>query len=310
MKDFDTSSYASCELCPRKCGVDRSRCERGFCGETAECRVADFLPHFGEEPPISGTQGSGTVFFSGCSCGCFFCQNHQISTGKIGNVHTSEQLWQRIHELARRGVHNINFVTPTHFWAHVRETCKRLRREHPELPTLFNSSGYQRAELVSEYAEHIDIFMPDLKYFDPVLAEQCMGRPDYFDQALSALQKMVELKGFLEPFDETGTNPAKTGVLVRHLVLPGHVENSLSLLRTLRHEFGRMLPLSVMSQYHPVPQCTEHSAEFNRRLSADEYARVCDEVDRLDFQQVFVQEHFGDSRFLPDFKNDEPFGER
>jgi putative pyruvate formate lyase activating enzyme len=307
MNVFSSPSYRHCRLCPHECGVDRTRGELGFCGEGAECRVANILPHCGEEPPISGTQGSGTVFFSGCSCGCFFCQNHQISTGKIGSSYTLEQLWRGVDELARQGVHNINFVTPTHFWLHVREICQLLHREHPGLPAVFNSSGYQRADLVPEYAEHIDIFMPDIKYSTPELAEECMGCRDYPEHALSALHRMVEIKGFLEPFDPAGASPAKTGVLVRHLVLPGHVENSLVLLRTLRHEFGCMLPLSIMSQYHPVPGCSEHGAEFSRRLRADEYSRVQEEVENLGFRQVFVQEHFGDSGYLPDFEEENPF---
>lgn len=304
---MNLSEYNACRLCPRECGVDRTAGERGFCGETADCRVASLLPHFGEEPPISGTHGSGTVFFTGCSCGCFFCQNHQISSGTVGSSYTVEQLRNTVENLARNAVHNINFVTPTHFWPHVRDICAHLKKIGLDTTTVFNCSGYQRADLVPEYAEHIDVFMPDFKYLDHALAERCMGRHDYPDHALAALRAMVEAKGFLEPFDESGANPARSGVLVRHLVLPGQVENSLELLRTLRHEFGRMLPLSIMSQYHPIPRALDRNDEFNRRLHAEEYQAVCREVELMRFQQVFLQEHFGDPGFLPDFERDAPF---
>lgn len=298
--------YAPCRLCPRDCGVDRAAGVRGFCGETAECRVASHGPHFGEEPSFSGTRGSGTIFFSGCSSRCFFCQNYQISNENAGRVVSPDELLAIGRELARSGAHNLNFVTPDHFWPHVARLCEALRREGVALPFLFNSSGYQRGDMIPRYAEWMDIFMPDFKFADGALAELCMGDARYPEIALRAISAMVESKGFLDPWDPTGARPAQRGVLVRHLILPDHVENTLAALRLLRREFGRLLPLSVMSQFHPVPACRERG-ELTRRIAAAEHERVREAVLELGFEHVYMQEHGDAVEFLPDFNKSEPF---
>lgn len=299
-------SYAFCKLCPRDCGVNRLAGQRGVCGETGVCRIASYGPHFGEEPCFSGTRGSGTIFFTGCSSHCFFCQNYQISNQSLGEEVSPRQLLNIARELVKRGVHNLNFVTPDHFWPHIEFVVRRLRAEGCRVPMLFNSSGYQREDMIARYAECMDIFMPDFKFADSALARDSMGDEHYPEVALAALRRMVDLKGFLHPWDPSGSETARSGVLVRHLILPGHVENSLHVLRLLRREFGRSLPLSVMSQFHPVPACRLRR-QMTRRLSREEYERVYAEVIALDFKNVFVQPYLPTNEFLPDFELEEPF---
>lgn len=305
MNVFD--AYKSCTLCPRDCKIDRTKGPLGFCGESAACRVSFIGPHFGEEPSFSGSKGSGTIFFSGCSSQCFFCQNYQISIQHDGRVITPVELLSDVRGLLRKGVHNLNFVTPDHFWPHIQSLCRTLREEEVQIPRLFNSSGYQKQEKVEEYAQEIDIFLPDFKFAEPELAEVSMGDARYPEIALAALHKMVKTKGFLEPWDTTGQQTASRGVLVRHLVLPGHVENSLKVLRLLHQEFGSGLPLSIMSQFRPVSGCFQRK-KLQRVLSSGEYARVLDLVEELGFEKVYTQELREDVEFLPDFKDPEnPF---
>ena len=298
--------YQECRLCPRDCGAHRAAGQTGFCGEAAACRVASVGAHFGEEPCFTGTHGSGTFFFSGCSSQCFFCQNHQISLGHQGRAVDDEQLHTHARELIHSGVHNLNFVTPDHFWPHIETLCRRLRAEGETLPFLFNSSGYQLPDMVPQYAELMDIFLPDFKFAEPDLAFACMRDRRYPEFTLEALRRMVAAKGFLEPWDPDNGALARRGVLVRHLVLPGYVENSLAVLRLLRAEFGPLLPLSVMSQFRPVELCLERQ-EIDRAVTPVEYERVCNEVTELGFRNVFIQPHFGDADFLPDFSLSDPF---
>ncbi|HOW98005.1 MAG TPA: radical SAM protein [Kiritimatiellia bacterium] len=294
--------YRACRLCPRRCGVDRVAGVAGRCGETAACRVASYGPHFGEEPSFSGTRGSGAIFFSGCSSGCFFCQNYQISIEHRGVEMTVDELLAAALSMAGpRGVHNLNFVTPDHFWPHIRELCARVRAAGADVPFLFNSSGYQDPGLVEEYAGVMDMFMPDFKFAEPELARRCMGDEDYPRLALESLRRMVGAKGFLAPWDPTGSEPARQGVLVRHLILPGHVENSLAVLDLLREEFGTSLPISVMSQFRPVPACGARG-ELDRGLTAEEHRRVTGRVGELGFKHVYVQHLRDTADFMPDFR--------
>ena len=300
-------AYKNCTLCPRACKVDRTQGKSGYCGESATCRVSFIGPHFGEEPSFTGSKGSGTVFFSGCSSQCFFCQNYQISIQHDGRPVTSEELFSEVRALFLKGVHNLNFVTPDHFWPHIRLLCRALCEEGIKVPKLFNSSGYQQPEQVAAYAEEMDIFLPDFKFAEPELAEICMKDKRYPEIALKALREMVKFKGFLEPWDTTGLKTAVRGVLVRHLVLPGHVENSLKVLNLLYEAFGPGLPLSIMSQFRPVPACFEKK-KFGSALSAKEYEQVLGLVEKLGFERVYIQSLQEETAFLPDFKDpQDPF---
>ncbi len=304
----DFPQYRHCTLCPRRCGVDRTAGQRGFCGEGAQLHLAALEPHFGEEPPLVGTQGSGTVFLTGCSCGCFFCQNYQLSTEHLGEYWELPALVERLLALAQTGVRNINLVTPDHFWPHLKAAIHALRQAGCTLPILWNSGGYSARETLLDALDNgVEIFLPDFKYATPELARECMGREDYPQVALKGLELLVERAGFLRPFDATGEMAANRGVLVRHLVLPGEVENSLAVLDLLADRFGPMLPISVMRQFRPMPQCQERG-RFTRMVTDQEYQTVMDRVRQRGFQRVFLQPDAGDANFVPDFRHrEEPF---
>jgi putative pyruvate formate lyase activating enzyme len=212
--------YSHCQLCPRRCGANRLQGQLGVCGESAQCRIASITPHFGEEPCLSGTNGSGTIFFSGCSCGCLFCQNFQISHGHQGDLVTQDELLYRVIQLCKKGVHNLNFVTPDHWWPHIRFICNEIRKANLDIPFVWNTSGYSSLEQLREQTQLIDIFLPDFKFSDPALARRCMGDSDYPKIARDAIRLMADKVGFLRPWDTTGDMTATHGMMVRHLVLP------------------------------------------------------------------------------------------
>jgi putative pyruvate formate lyase activating enzyme len=310
------SLYESCRLCPRSCGANRLKGESGFCGEGRNLRVAYVGPHFGEEPPLTGSRGSGTVFFTGCSLRCSFCQNYQISRQGVGTTMNARVLMDRIMRMIReRGVHNLNFVTPDHFFPHVFLVTQRLRERGIHLPIVYNLSGYQSTPMLRMSEPLVDIYLPDFKYADRALSSKLSGCRDYPEVALEAIAEMVRQKGFLDSPDRDEPSPAGKGVLVRHLVLPGNVENSLNALTTLFLEFGPLLPLSLMSQYTPVaPQKLE---ELNRSVEIEEFDRVYRHALDLGFERLYVQ--FPEDRppdstrptpFVPDFQEDEPFSVR
>ena len=298
--------YDSCLLCPRQCGVNRNQGQKGFCGETAECHIAAITPHFGEEPCLTGRHGSGTVFFSGCSCGCFFCQNYQISSQHLGDPMDIDAICDAIRAMAAKGIHNVNFVTPDHWWPHVRAIAEQLRRDGLDLPFVWNSSGYSRPEMLAKQCELIDIFLPDFKFAIPELARRCMGRADYPEIALRGLETLVEHVGFLRPWDEDGDITASRGVLVRHLVLPGELDNSLELLKLLHDHFGPRLPISIMSQFLPTDEC-QRRGQFQRQVTREEYDTVCQAINSYGFRHVFIQPEGGADDFMPDFTRPQPF---
>jgi len=291
-------------------GSDKARA--GFCGETDQLRVGYIGPHFGEEPPISGTNGSGTVFLSGCSLKCSFCQNHQISHQGLGAHVGLSELLRKLDELIRHHhVHNINFVTPDHFSPHIFRLISLLWQKGLDLPVVFNTSGYQSVETLKHAEGYVDIYLPDFKYMDTHLAAGLSKCREYPQVALDAITEMVRQKGFLDVF-RTGGAIAKKGVLVRHLIIPGHTDNSLNALTSLFLEFGRGLPLSLMSQYHPV--CHHDDIDLNRILSEKEFDTVYSHAMDLGFENLFVQFPEKDpvhrqlaSPLLPDFRQTEPF---
>ena len=299
-------SYSRCQLCPRACGVDRLAGERGLCGETATPRLGAITAHAGEEPPISSLRGSGTFFFSGCGVRCFFCQNGQIAFEGLGRVYTWQSLYAAALRLVAQGVHNLNFVTPAPHWPTVAWLSRVLREAGCTLPRIANCSGHHEVRNVMAFAQDIDIFLPDFKYAFPELAAECMGDHRYPELALAAIETMITARGFLMPFDETGRVPAQCGVMVRHLVLPGELENSLRTLRLLRARFGRHLPLAVMSQFTPQPAC-QARGRFARRVTGAEYSAVVIEAERLGFESLLIQAPTPDEHFVPDFKKAQPF---
>lgn len=308
MSDF-YQAYQECTLCPRECRVDRTAGKLGVCGESAILRVASIDAHFGEEPPISGTHGSGTIFFSGCTLLCTFCQNYQISCFHMGGLTTVERVAEQVFELVhRQGVHNLNLVTPDHFLPHAIDLIQRLRAGGVELPVVFNSSGFEKVEILRQAAEYVDIYLPDFKYSDAELAHSLSRCRSYPMVALDAIAEMVKQKGFLDHFT-SGRKIASRGVLVRHLVLPGQIANSIEALSMLFAEFGPELPISLMSQYRPARMVKQ--AELNRSLRPDEFGRVYEHLLELGFRNCFVQHMEGgpeeEDPFLPDFNRERPF---
>ena len=284
----------------------------GFCGETNKLRVAYVGAHFGEEPPIRGKNGSGTVFFTGCSMKCSFCQNYQISHKGMGKNLGLQQLLGRIEQMIRVShVHNINYVTPDHFFPQVFCLTVLLRDKGFMLPIIFNLSGYQSVEMLNIGEGYADIYLPDFKYSDSSLAAKLSKCRNYPEVALDAIGEMIRQKGFLDACS-TGSDLARKGVLVRHLILPGYAENSINALTSLFVEFGKDLPLSIMSQYHPVIEQKDN--RLNRFLSHEEFDKVYSHAMKLGFENIFVQFPEKDpnrqpirSPFLPDFQQGEPF---
>lgn len=287
----------------------------GFCGEGHQPRIAYIGPHFGEEPPISGERGSGTIFFSGCTLRCTYCQNHQISRGGIGNpVHMGGLVARAMDMVRRDRVHNINLVTPDHFFPHVFPLVSALRRQGCRLPVVYNLSGYQSLAMLRKAEPYVDIYLPDYKYADPDLSFKLSRCRDYPKVGLDALCEMVRQKGFLDVF-ENGDALAKRGVLVRHLILPAMVQNSIQAVTTLFLEFGPGLPLSLMSQYTPAVPLEIDG--LNRSLSRAEFEQVYSHALDLGFENLFVQFPGQDendpapvSSFVPDFRLEQPFSSK
>ena len=311
-----TEPYTSCVLCPRQCRVNRTAdCageREGFCGETDQLRMAYVGPHFGEEPPITGRNGSGTIFFAGCSLKCAYCQNHQISHDGLGVRTSLTKLSEKVADMVRHDhVHNINFVTPDHFFPHIFRLVSLLRENGFDLPFIYNLSGYQSVEALESAEDYVDIYLPDFKYSDPSLAARLSSCRNYPQVALEAIAEMVRQKGFLDSFSGDAYL-ARKGVLVRHLILPGKVENSINALTSLFVEFGPDLPLSLMSQYHPVLH--QRDEDLNRPVSEEEFHIVYSHAKELAFEHLFVQfpekgagRRPADPLFLPDFEKSDPF---
>lgn len=274
-----------CTLCPRTCRVNREK-EKGFCGCGPVLKVARAALHQWEEPCISGSRGSGTVFFSGCTLKCCFCQNYQISCEGHGKEISVERLRDIFWELQDQGAHNINLVTATQYLPLVLKALD-LAKPRLAIPVVYNCGGYERVETIRELKGYVDIYLPDLKYKSPELSAKYSGAADYFAVASQAIQAMTEQTGPLV-WDQDGL--LKRGVIVRHMVLPGAREDSVSLLQWMAKELPRdSFLISVMSQYTPFYKSSEHR-EINRRLTSFEYNKVVDAALSLGLDQGFMQQ--------------------
>lgn len=295
------STLSACELCPRRCRADRAAGECGVCGATDALRLARAALHFWEEPPISGEAGSGTVFFSGCPLKCVYCQNHEISTGNFGIDVSPERLAQIMLELQDQGALNINLVTATHYAHLLPEAIATARARGLVVPIVYNTSGYERVEAVRELDDLVDIWLTDFKYADAGLGRALSHVPDYPSVAQSALIEMArQLErhgGGAARADGTWTR----GIIVRHLVLPGHTEDSCRVLDLIWDAVGDV-PISVMNQYTPNAAMRAAGGELARAVTREEYERVLDHADDLGFTQMFWQEGGAvDESFTPPF---------
>lgn len=298
---LETASLSHCELCPRRCGANRAAGAHGVCGADGSLKIARAALHYWEEPPISGERGSGTIFFSGCPLKCVYCQNHEISTGGFGVEVAPGRLVEIMLELQEQGAHNINLVTATHY-AHLLPTAiGEARRRGLSIPIVYNTSGYEREEAVAELASLVDVWLVDYKYADADLGRALSHVVDYPETAARALSRMcaaVAARGG-ELVDADGM--MRRGVIVRHLVLPGHADDSCRVLDRIWDVAGDV-PISVMNQYTPNERMRASGGELSRAVTEDEYEFVLDHADDVGFTQMFWQEGGAvDESFTPAF---------
>lgn len=287
-----------CRLCPRECGIDRAHGQTGYCRMPEQPSAARAALHFWEEPCISGTRGSGAVFFSGCTLRCVFCQNHEIAEGKAGKPVTEERLAEIFMELQAKGAHNINLVTAGHFLPSVTAALRLAKAQGLAIPVVYNTGGYEKTESLRLLEGLVDIWLPDYKYRSRVLAGRYSHAEDYPERAAEALGEMVRQAGELK-FDEGGM--MRRGVIVRHLVLPGCVSDSKDVLEYLWDTYGDRIYVSIMSQYTPLPHVMG-IPELSRRITEEEYEEVVDYARFLGMEQVYIQEgECAEESFIPAF---------
>ncbi len=286
-----------CMLCPRKCGADRS-IAAGICGAGSSARIARVGLHKWEEPCISYGKGSGTVFFSGCSLKCVFCQNKEISKGLKGVDISVKDLSDEFLKLQDMGASNINLVTPTHYTDDIIKALDLIKHKL-SIPVCYNCGGYENIETLDKLNGYIDIFMPDIKYFSTEYSKKYSAAPDYFDVASKAVKKMHDIVGYAD-IDDDGK--MKKGVLVRHLVLPSLYKDSIAILEYLAREYDvNKLAISIMSQYFPTEACEKYP-EINRKLTTLEYTKVVNRAKELGFTKGYMQDKASAIEdFVPDF---------
>ncbi len=318
----------NCRLCARSCGVNRMENRAGRCGQTRELVVARAALHMWEEPCISGNEGSGAVFFVGCPLGCVFCQNRELVRGRAvrdeysragkeiasnglvyeishrrgeqpGKIITVDRLAEIFLELQGQKANNINLVTPTHYVPQIVEAVRQARKMGLNIPIVYNTGSIETAETVQMLVDTVDIFLPDLKFCGRDVAERYAHLPDYFEIATRAIGEMVEMRGEAE-FDERGM--MTRGVVVRHMVLPGHTKDSKEILRYLWENFGNRIYVSIMNQYTPMSGIEREFPELGRKVTRREYNRVVDYALELGFTNAYVQEGpTAEESFIPAF---------
>ncbi|WP_255467451.1 radical SAM protein [Raoultibacter phocaeensis] len=290
-------------LCPRACGADRANGERGVCGAGAELMVARAALHFWEEPPISGTAGSGTVFFSHCPLRCVYCQNFEIAAGKAGKAITADRLSDVFLELEDQGANNVNLVTGTHYLPQIRYAVEAARENGLGVPIVYNTSGYETVGAVRSLAGVVDAYLTDFKYWSEGPARSYSHAPGYRDVAIAALDEMVAQTGpciYREVAGEEQPMLAR-GTVVRHMMLPGLLDDSKALVAFLAERYGNSITLSLMNQYTPLREVAGHP-ELNERVPAEDYEALLDFADELGIEDYFWQE--GDAvgeSFVPAF---------
>ena len=289
---------SDCRLCPRNCGVKRTDGETGFCGQGEEISLARASLHMWEEPCISGTQGSGTIFFSGCNMGCVFCQNREISFRGKGKEIPPERLCEIFWELKTKGAHNINLVTPTHFVPKVIKSIEMAKKDGFDLPFVYNSGGYESVETLKSLEGVIDIYMPDFKYWESETAKKYASCPDYANFAKDAIKEMVRQCPKCR-FDEKGL--MKKGVIVRHMLIPSHVYEAKKIIKYLFDTYKNSIVYSIMSQYTPMGEFKEFP-NLNRKVKRKEYDSLTDFCIELGIENAYIQS--GESAkgsFIPEF---------
>ena len=292
-----------CEICPRKCKIDRSK-NRGYCGQGEKVKISKVMFHHYEEPLISGDEkakGSGAIFFTGCNLRCVFCQNYPISHGCKGKKISINKLAQIFKKLEKKGALNINLVTPTHYTPEIIWAAKAARNKGLTLPVVYNCSGYEKVETLKMLEGIVDIYLTDFKYMDGEIAQKYSHAKDYPEIAKKALREMVRQTGEAV-FSKEGI--MQKGVIVRHLILPGYLENAKSVVQYVYETYGDNVFLSLMNQYTPLPQ-VEKYPEINRRVTEEEYEGLVDFAIDIGVENGFIQEgETAEESFIPEFNNE------
>lgn len=285
-----------CKLCPRNCLVDRSKGQSGFCGQTNEIKAARAALHMWEEPCISSTNGSGTVFFSGCTLRCVYCQNASIASGETGKIISSERLSEIFLELQELGAHNINLVSPTHFVPQIVRSLKRAKQQGLYLPVVYNTGSYEQIDTLRQLEGLVDVYLPDLKYYSSELSLRYSHAKDYFTVASAAIAEMFR------QVDTPVINDTMTrGVIVRHLVLPGCTEDSKAVIKYLYETYKDRIYISILNQFTPT-KALEAFPEINRKITQKEYDTVVDYAISLGVENGFIQEgDTAEESFIPPF---------
>jgi putative pyruvate formate lyase activating enzyme len=295
-------TYKSCTLCPRKCHIDRTAGELGYCRLPADIVMDCALAHRGEEPPLSGTNGAGTIFLSSCNLGCIYCQNYQISHNTQGRNLTILQLATVMLDLLKSGCHNVEPVTPTPQTPLVMEALCLARTQGLTIPFVYNCGGYENPDIIKLLDDIVDIYLPDFKYGLEKDAVDFSSAPGYPRFALDSIKEMVKQVG---DGLELKNGVAQKGIIIRHLVLPDRIDNSREVLRMIKKEISTSVQLSLMSQYTPVAKVRNHPI-LKRRITKHEYEQVTDYALKLGFENIFVQE-VNDYELTPDFDQSNPF---
>lgn len=292
------NKYKNCLLCPRKCGINRSTGQTGVCGVSSEIKVARAALHYWEEPCISGKKGSGAVFFSGCSLHCVFCQNREISDGKAGKVISKERLSDIFIELAGKGANNINLVTPGQYIPDIVWAVNDARSRGMKLPIVYNTSGYENVTELKLLDGIVDVYLPDFKYMDSALSAKYSRAKDYPSVAKQAISEMVRQQPGVVIDDATGL--IQKGVIVRQLLLPGHVNDAKAILKYLHDTYQDSIYISMMSQFTPIE--LKDYPEINRTVTRREYERLIDYAIKIGITNAFIQEgNVAKDSFIPAF---------
>lgn len=308
------NSYQRCNLCPRGCGAQRSKKEKGACHVTDRLKIARAALHFWEEPCISGTKGSGAVFFSGCALGCVFCQNKKIAQGEAGKEVCDERLAEIFLELWEKGANNINLVTPGQYVPHIICAVEQARAQGLRIPIIYNTSSYESVETIKRLEGIVDIYLPDFKYWNHLYSMKYSKAPDYRERAVEAIAEMVrqqpEASFYLEEPDSLEKNFAaeaedgylmRKGVIVRQLLLPGLLSDAKKILAYLYKTYGNQIYYSLMNQYTPLSHVLDYP-ELSRKVSEEEYEAYLDYALALGIEHGFVQEgETAEESFIPEF---------
>ena len=295
--------YKSCVLCPWDCRIDRTRGRLGVCKSSDKAKVSSVVPHFGEEPMISGKKGSGTIFFSNCNLRCRFCQNYQISQEGLGDEVTDGQLADLMLMLNAKGCHNINLVSPTHYLPNILSALATAAEGGLDIPLVYNTNGYEKVETLEMLDGIVDIYMPDIKYSSNDIAVKFSEAPKYFDYNKAALKEMYRQVGDLKL---DSNNIAVKGLLVRHLVLPNDIAGSQKALRFIANGLSRDVHVGVMAQYRPCYKAIDDT-QLGRTLIPDEYRKAVRWAKEAGLYNILTQELDSSEVYLPDFKRTDPF---